>query len=309
MPQVEVADRSAAAARHPTQLGRWELCRRLGQGEWTEVYQARPLGSAATATADYAVKTPLARRADDPAAIRLLRREAEVGRLVNHPHLVAILSAHVERAPYHLVMPFLPGATLARALATCGPMRARHALWIARQIAEALAAMHAQGWRHADVKPENIIISPAAHATLIDLGFARRLDGAECRPGAEIVGTFAYAAPEIFSSALRSGGASDIYALGVVLFEMLTGERPFVAGQMQALVTMHLEEPAPPVRRFAPHLSRRLARSLKRMLAKEPLRRPSAAELVEVLSDLEIDALTEEPLLENSARPLRQPEA
>jgi serine/threonine protein kinase len=220
-----------------------------------------------------------------------LRREAEVGRAVSHPRLVAILAAHVDRAPYHLAMPLLPGATLAQRLLACGPLAARQALWIARQTAEALAALHENGWRHADVKPENVIVAPTGKATLIDLGFARRLDGPECRPGGEIVGAFAYSAPEIYSAALRTDGRADVYSLGVVLFEALTGQRPFAAGQMSDLVAMHLEQPAPHVRKFAPHLSRGIARILRLMLAKEPLRRPSAAELVGQLADLEIESL------------------
>jgi serine/threonine-protein kinase len=300
MPEVAVSDRlpraSAAETRNLASIGRWELVRRLGAGEWTEVFLSRPIGT--SGQADYAVKTPLARRADDPVALRLLRREAEVGRSVSHPRLIAILAAHVERRPYHLAMPFLPGATLGQLLATdsplgARPLGARRALWIARQTAEALAALHERGWRHADVKPENVIVSPAGRATLIDLGFARKLDGPECRPGGDILGTFAYTAPEIFSSALRSDGRADVYSLGVVLFESLTGQRPFAAGQMTELVSMHLEQPSPHLRRFAPYLSRRLARTLKQMLAKEPLRRPTASELVGLLADLEIECFDE----------------
>lgn len=287
----EVADPTLRArADSPQRIGRWELRRLLGQGEWTSVYQARPLASASTAAADYAVKIPRP-GADQSMAVRLLRREAEVARQVSHPHLAAVLTAHLDTPPYFLVQPYLPGVTLALALASRGPMQARQALWIGRQTAEALSQLHEKEWRHGDVKPENIIVSSAGHATLIDLGFARRTSGAECRPGGDIMGTFAYTAPEIFTSSLRSDGRSDIYSLGVVLFEMLTGQRPFQTRQIDALVTMHLEQPAPEARRFMPHLSRRLARVLRRFLAKEPLRRPTAAEAVGLLAELEIDAL------------------
>ena len=101
-----------------------------------------------------------------------------------HPHLIAVLSAQLETAPHYLVMPLLQGATLRTVLAACGPLPTPHALWIVRQIAESLAALHEAGWIHADVKPGNIHVSPSGHATLIDLGFALRRDSAECAPGA-----------------------------------------------------------------------------------------------------------------------------
>ena len=108
------------------------------------------------------------------------------------------------------------------------------ALWIARQVAEALEALNAAGWMHADVKPSNIRVSPAGHATLVDLGSARRPGESRSLADRPVVGTLAYMAPEMLLSTLAADIRSDIYSLGVTLYEMLTGRLPFPAGQCPA---------------------------------------------------------------------------
>ena len=111
---------------------------------------------------------------DDPRAIGLLQREALVGQTVSHPHLVPILAAHVLESPRLLVMPWLEGASLAVRLANGQQYGVPEALWIARQTAEALDALHQAGWMHGDVAPGNIHLSPTGHVTLLDFNFARR---------------------------------------------------------------------------------------------------------------------------------------
>jgi serine/threonine-protein kinase len=228
-----------------------------------------------------------------PSPESLLCREAMVGRVVAHPHLVAILSANVKQLPYYLVMPLLEGASLETAISQHAPLPVPYALWIARQIAEALAALHEAGWMHADVKPANIIVSTEGHATLVDLGFALKLDTEECAAGAALRGTMTYTAPEMISSAVSVNGQCDIYSLGVTLFEMLTGAPPFVASDPGKLALAHMQQAVPSPRRTAPLLSRDVSRLLEAMLAKQPLRRPNADELTRELADLEIATLEE----------------
>jgi eukaryotic-like serine/threonine-protein kinase len=127
------------------QLGPWQLVRQVAEGNLCRVYQARPADGMASRPAAYAVKVLLERWQDDSAAIELLRREATVGRQVSHAHLISVLAAHVGGPPYFVVMPWLNGSTLAGSLVAGHRPPLPVALWLARQTAEALGALHAAG--------------------------------------------------------------------------------------------------------------------------------------------------------------------
>jgi len=280
--------------RSPRRVKQWELVEPTATGTLTQVYRARPAGTPASQPAAYALKMLQPRWAEDPRAIALLRREAVVGRGVAHPHLVSILAASVNRPPYFVAMPWLRGATLRRHLAAGSDMDLPVILWIARQVAEALDALEAAGWMHGDVKPSNILISPEAHVTLLDLGFARRRDESGSVVDRCITGTYNYIAPEMIISALRADIRSDIYSLGVVLFEMLSGRLPFEANGLAELATLHKQAAVPDLRRLVPRLPTGVIRLVRQMLAKEPLRRPQKPqELISQLVALEIDTFAE----------------
>lgn len=286
--RTEVCD-----ARHSS-IGNWQVVQLLGEGLWSHVYRAKPVGSEAEAHLDYAIK--VARQdadTDGATAIRLIRREASVGRAVAHPHLTCILSSHVSQSPHYLVMPYLEGVTLEAALDEVGIVLTPHALWIARQAAQAIQALHEHGWLHSDVKPHNIFVTQQGHVTLLDLGLSRRIGHAECAGDGPLAGTMAYAAPEAFSSIEEIGPPSDIYSLGVTLFRMLTGTLPFAASAAPELAAAHLRSTPPDPRRLNPLLPTRVVRLIGRALAKQPSRRPRAAELVAWLADLEIDTFDE----------------
>ncbi len=275
-------------------IGPWQLVRVLGEGRYARVHQARPTASPPERPADYAVKVLKPEYEADPEAIELIRREAYVGRRVSHPHVVSILSSGVSRPPYFVVMPHLEGMTLAALLQGEKSLTVAPALWIARQVSEALDALHTEGFLHADIKPGNIFVMPRGHTMLLDLGFARSMR----QPGSVIdrplMATFSYAAPELFTSAVRADARSDVYSLGVTLFEMLTGRLPFDETDPAQLATAHLEQSPPNVRRLAPHVSSDVARLVGQMLAKEPLRRPqTAAEAVASLVRLEVETFAD----------------
>jgi serine/threonine-protein kinase len=278
----------------PATLGRWELVEPLSVSGRSSVYRARPLGCRSDGPADYVVKCIEAAHRNNPLAVGMLQREAFVGRSVSHPHLAPVLAAHVDAPPYYFVMPRLEGATLARTLADAVRLEAAEALWIARQTAEALAAMHDAGWRHGDVKPANLFLAASGHVTLIDLGFAGRIP--QRRQADEpICGTPAYTAPECLSPAHAVTRQADVYSLGVTLFEMLAGQRPYAAQDPADLAAAHLYGPTPEVRKLAPAAPRELSHLLRRMLAKDPLRRPDSYELVEQLTRLEIECFSLHP--------------
>jgi eukaryotic-like serine/threonine-protein kinase len=276
----------------PRALGRWELVSLAGEGSWAQVYRARPAAAPPDMPPAYALKVLRPERRDDPAAIELFTREAVVARSVAHPHLIAVLEARVRSNCRFLVMPWLEGVTLQSRLASGRPMELPVVLWIARQVAEALEALDRAGWLHGDVKPGNVRLSPENHVTLIDLGFARRREEVDRR----VMGTPQYLAPENFTSAplFASDIRSDIYSLGVVLYELLAGRLPFTGRELAELAVEHKQAAPENLRRLAPSLPDEVVWLVHQMLAKDPLRRPqSPRELIDRLVRLEIATFSE----------------
>ena len=277
----------------PCQVKQWELVEFAGRGSLADIYRARPIGSPPRRTANYAVKLLRPAWRDDSHAIRLLQREALVGQTVSHPHLAPILASSVLDPPRLLVMPWLEGASLRARLDAGRQFDAAATLWIARQTAEAINAMHAAGWMHGDVTPGNILVSPSGHVTLIDFSFARRCNEIGSAADRPIMGTCHYIAPEYLTSALRADIRSDIYSLGVVMFELLSGCLPYPAADLAELATLQRQSAPPQLVRLAPHAPREVVRLVCRMIANDPLRRPQTPrELIDLLVALEIGGLS-----------------
>jgi serine/threonine-protein kinase len=283
-------------------LGPWQLVRLLAESNFTRVYQARPLGDATEDANDRGARRPAAyvikllrkewwREAQ---AIEMQRRESWVGSKVSHPNLLPVLSASVGEPPFYIVMPKLDGAPLAQLIARQAPLAVPLALWIARQVAEGLDALFdATGMIHADVKPANIFVSPTGHATLLDFGFAQTPAEASRWATRPLAGTLAYIAPEMVTSAFAAGPRSDIYSLGVTLYEMLSGRRPLDSEDPGELATMHREAKPTNLNSLRPNMPQPVAELVHSMLAKDALRRPaSARELGSRLVRLEIDCFS-----------------
>ncbi len=281
----------------PKSLGRvnqWELVELIAEGSLAQVYRARACGGAVDRPAAYALKRLRPAWEDDPQAIRLLVREALAGRSVSNPHLVSILSASVTQSPRFVVMPCLEGSTLCDRLDAGWPVDLPIALWIARQVAEALDTLHTAGWTHGDIKPSNLFISREGHVTLLDLGFARRTDEAGSAVDRCVIGTCNYMAPELITSTHGADIRSDIYSLGAVLFELLSGRLPFKGADLAELAGQHKQARPPALVRLAPHLPSSVTALVRQMLAKDPLRRPQTpSELMRWLTALEIATFSE----------------
>ena len=241
------------------------------------VFQARPREAPHDRPADYAIKVAKSESGRREQAEQLIAREAAVARQVDHPNLIAVLDAQVETVPHYLVMPLLRGATVRTVLDRVGPLIPPQALWIARQVSRSLDALHQAGWMHADIKPSNILVSPEGHATLLDLGFALKLDSPESAAGGSLRGTMLYTVPEMIGAAVPVDGRSDVYSLGATLYEMLTGRPPFTHQDPGQLVLAHLQTPVPDPRRVIPTLHGDVGRLLRDCLAKEPLAAPGRA--------------------------------
>jgi serine/threonine-protein kinase len=269
-------------------LGCWRLTALVHRGDRLLLFRARPVADDA-GPGCYLLKTPRPDRTDGELAFSLLRLEAAASALVSHPHLTTVLSAALDGSLPHIALPYLDGVSLRRMLT--GRLPTFRGLWIARQLAEALAALHSAGWLHGQVRPEHAIASPQGHVTLIDLSQARRPNTVECASTWSAPLAPAYAPPEAFLERGELTNASDVYCLGILLFELLTGQPPFAVRDSRQAAWSHCRLAPADVRERVPTVSRDVAELVRRMLAKEPLRRPSAAELVDRLAGLEIAEL------------------
>jgi serine/threonine-protein kinase len=286
----------AAAARPVTRklvgrIGPWQLVRLISESELSRVYLARPAEAAAEAPPAYVVKVLRKEWWRDAHAIEMQRRAAWVGRKVSHPNLLPVLSAGVEQPPFYLVSPRIEGRSLAEVLEQKRRLPLAVSLWIARQVAEALDALHTTARMiHADVKPANIVVAPDGHATLIDLGFAHSPAESGHWSTRPVYGTLNYLAPEALVSSMASSPQSDVYSLGVTLYETLTGALPFVGRDAEQLFRQHREQAPECIRSRRPEMPKAVASLVHRMLAKEPLRRPeNAAAVAAELVRLEIE--------------------
>ncbi len=275
-------------------LGGWELLERVAEGAYSNVYRARPADRCSPLPGSYAVKVLREPWCDRRETVELFRQEASVARQISHPHLISILAANTSEKPYFVVSPWLSGQTLSKVLDAGSLLDLPAALWIARQVAEALHAMETAGWRHGDVKPENMIVSPEGHVTLIDLGFAQRLGEGGSVVDRPVMGTYRYIAPELITSRLAADIRSDVYSLGVVLFQMLSGRLPFEGETLAELAEKHRNWRPPDLRQLVPSLPGGVMRLVREMLSKNPWHRPRhAREIVDRLVDLEIGSFAQ----------------
>lgn len=279
--------------------GRYRIVRFIARGGMGEVYEVDDL----ELQERVALKTVRPEVARDETAIERFKREIQLARKVTHPNVCRIFDVshhreeHQGEAPrgavIFLTMELLPGETLAERLRRTGPIPPDLALPIIRQVAEALHAAHQAGVVHRDLKPGNVILAEGrggVRAVVTDFGLARREKGLEDPRGADltgatgVVGTPAYLAPEQIEGK-ESTPAVDIYAFGIVLYEMLTGRVPFLGDTALSTAVKRLQEPPPSPRVHVPGLARHWEAAILRCLAREPADRfATALELVEALA-------------------------
>lgn len=266
----------------------FELFQCLGGGPLTSVWSARDESDDSLC----AVKLLRPEWAQRSTAIKLLQREARAGLTVQHPHLVRVRHAHVTRPPYFLVMDLLRGESLRRRLRRDYRLDLATTLWVARQSADALVALHRAGFVHGDIKPENIRLIDHGTAMLIDLGFAHRPgENALFFRKGYVLGTVNYLAPELCTPEPDGDQSSDMFSFGITLFEMLTGKLPYPVGTVDQTWRRHQYDPPTDIRTLAGRLPAALANLVMRLLAREPHGRPRAAAVVQQLVSLEIAAM------------------
>jgi serine/threonine protein kinase len=264
-----------------TIAGRYDLFEVLGRGGMSVVYRAldRVLDRIV------AVKILPAAYAENPTLVERFTREARAAARLNHPNIVAVYDSGTDRSVHYIVMECVAGVDLAHLMRERGPLPIADAAEIAAQIASALSAAHQAGIIHRDVKPANVMVQPSESIKVLDFGIARARDDADLTRTTTVLGSAPYMAPEV-----AMGGSaeerSDIYSLGCVLYEMVTGSPPFMAELPLAVMNQHANVEPQPVRELRPEVPAGLEALILRMLAKRPDERPQhAAELVRVLRD------------------------
>ncbi len=215
----------------------------------------------------------------DPHAAARFRREAQAAAQIAHPNVVMIYDFIVERGQQFLIMEFVDGVNLKRFIADHGPLPVARALGITDQICAALAAAHARGLIHRDIKPQNILLTVDGRARLTDFGIVRLADGDALTHSGIVLGTADYLAPEQ-ARGDRLGPQTDIYSLGVVLFEMLTGTPPFTGANPVSIAMRHATEALPTLASRNPHLPADLEALLRKAVEREPKRRYRTATLM-----------------------------
>lgn len=246
-------------------LGRYHIIEQLGEGGMATVYK----GYDTLLERHVAIKVIRIERGGQPDFLKRFQREARALAHLDHPFILKVLDYGEQEGIPYLVMPFVPGGTLKQKLTQKIPYQDAAALLA--PVARALEFAHKQGIIHRDVKPANILIDSSGSPLLSDFGIAKMLDTQEATQltGTGIgIGTPDYMAPEQwFGQASR---ATDIYALGVVFYEMVTGCRPFVADTPAAVLLKHMNDPLPRPRSFAPELPDSVEQVIFKALAKKP---------------------------------------
>ena len=266
---------AAAAISGPSLLaGRYRLGARLGSGAAADVHQAIDLrtgGKVAVKLIALPDDLPPAQRQD---WIARLQREADLGRRLQHPNIVAVLEAGITRHHAWMVMERVHGVDLSRYVQPMRLLPEAIVLHIGARVASALAHAHANGVVHRDLKPANVLVNLGTdQVKLADFGVARLDDAHHTRTGMTL-GTPSYMAPELLAGA-AADGASDTYALGVMLFELLAGRRPHQGGTLGELLKVIAHEPPAALAALRPDLPKPVVVAVEQLLAREPGQRPN----------------------------------
>lgn len=272
--------------------GRYRLVRRLARGGMAEVWEAEDDVLARSV----AVKLLLPHLAADTAFHARFHREAMAAARLSHPHIVSIYDTCSTDDAEAIVMELVRGTTLRDLLDAHGALPAARAIAIARQVADALAHAHASGLVHRDVKPGNILLADDGRVLVTDFGIAKAAaEASDLTEVGQIVGTAKYLSPEQVQGH-PVDGRSDVYALGVVLYEMLCGRAPFAADSSTATALLRLTSDPLRPRQCRAGLTRELEDVVLRAMARDAdARYPTAAALCSALDGIDLRRIDDEP--------------
>ncbi len=262
--------------------GRYELEEKIGSGGMAEVYRAHDRLLARPV----AIKILHEAYRSDVEFIERFHREAKSAARLSHPNIVSIFDVGVAGNDHYIVMEYVQSSTLKKKIQDEGPLDILTATQIAKDIANGLTHAHANNIVHCDIKPHNILMTEDGRAKITDFGIARAVTESTLTYGGSVIGSVHYFSPE-----QARGGAitpkSDVYSLGIVLYEMLTNRLPFTGDNPVAIAMKHVEEEAISPSRYRPQIPPMLEAIICRTMSKSPEIRPSSFELVQELSNVE----------------------
>jgi eukaryotic-like serine/threonine-protein kinase len=252
--------------------GRYRILRRIGSGGMADVYCAEDghLGR------QVAIKVLHRRFAQDQEFVERFRREAKSAAGLNHPNVVGVFDRGEHEGTYYIAMEFLTGRTLKDIVTSEAPLPQERVIDVGSQILEAAGFAHRHGVIHRDFKPHNVIVDEHGHAKVTDFGIARA-GASEMTETGSIMGTAQYLSPEQAQGHAVTA-TSDIYSIGVMLYEMLAGRLPFEGDSAVAVALKHLSEPPPPISQWRPDVHPALEAVVMAALAKDPAHRWQSAE-------------------------------
>jgi eukaryotic-like serine/threonine-protein kinase len=258
----------------PVLSGRYEIEGKLGEGGMASVFK----GTDQLLSRTVAIKVLAPRFAHDQTFVERFRREAQAAARLNHPNVVGVFDTGSDNNIHYIVMEYVQGRTLEEALRTEGRILPERAVEIVESVATALSFAHREGLVHRDIKPANIMLTPSGEVKVMDFGIARLTSTETLTQTATVLGTASYLSPEQ-AQGEAVDARSDIYSLGIVLYEMLTGQVPFTGDTAVAVAYKHVrEDPVLPTR-IEPRIPSVLEAVVMKALAKNPDNRyPSAEE-------------------------------
>jgi eukaryotic-like serine/threonine-protein kinase len=267
--------------------GRYRLEAKLGSGGMSTVYLARD----ETLDRPVAVKVMHREMSEQADQLQRFRQEARAVAKLSHPNVVSVIDAGEDGGHPYIVFEYVEGETLKQRIGRDGALDPQEAIAYAIEVARGLSVAHARKMVHRDIKPQNILIDAEGRAKLTDFGISRQLEQDGMTATGRVLGTTDYVAPE---QAMGRGAdpRSDIYSLGVVLYEMLVGQVPFQADSQVGVAMKHVNEDLPDVQRRRPEVSAAVALVVERATAKDPGERyQHVGEMIDDLSTaLEVEA-------------------
>ena len=253
--------------------GRYELLELIGKGGMSSVYKAHDR----LLDRQIAVKILHPHFTEDEEYVERFRREARAVAQLSHPNIVTVIDRGEDEGRQYIVFEYVEGENLKQLLERTGPMPVRDALLMALQMARALAFAHGRGLIHRDVKPQNVLMNADGQAKMTDFGIARSVDVQGVTITGTVLGTSEYIAPEQ-ARGERVDAQTDVYSLGVVLYELLVGGVPYEGETFVTVALKHVNEPVPPVLERRPDVPPRVALAVERAMAKSRDERFSSME-------------------------------
>ncbi|QJD83464.1 Stk1 family PASTA domain-containing Ser/Thr kinase [Cohnella herbarum] len=263
-----------------TLSGRYELLARVGGGGMALVYKARDL----LLNRFVAVKVLRQQFTHDDDFVKRFRREAQAAASLSHPNIVSIYDVGQVEDTHYIVMEFMDGANLNEIIRDRAPLQADEAVKITAQICDALDHAHHNQIIHRDIKPHNILIGNNGRVKVTDFGIARAVTSSTITQTGSVIGSVHYFSPE-HAKGIATGEKSDLYSLGIVLYQMLTGRLPFLGESPISVALKHLQEPFEQPRKVNPYIPQSVENVILRAMRKNPQERYQSAR--EMLMDLE----------------------